>query len=283
MKGGGGGGALFQKQRNTASLDPGRSAHIYSAPTACVKPRVRDGRQPSRPLPGDGRCPAHWDGPPPPPCSPGQQDKKCPSGCRLRAALSQTDGHAARKISNVCQAAGRSESALRETMSRVADVYRRHRRNLVIRHVSEQKSVRDGTLLARKLTALRQRSMRLQRRLDQLKERVCGQVEALWRAQVDVDMKLRACGGSCRTSSAPGVRHAAYRRLLAQVSETEVRGKRKKNTGRPPPDMPQIKVRSTRQEPPPSEAYKSIPTVRKEFLTQFEDIPLNLIFIENAD
>ncbi|XP_077445717.1 fibrinogen alpha chain isoform X2 [Stigmatopora argus] len=221
--------------------------------------------------------------PPPFPSGPHPKDKKCPSGCRLQAVLSQTDADAAGKIYNVCEAARSAESALEEMMSDVADVYRRHRRSLVIRHVSEQRSVRDGTLLARKLTSLRQRSLQLQRQLDQLTERVRLQVQALWRAEVDVDMKLRACGGSCRTASALGVHHDTYRTLLADVSETEARGKKKKKKVLAPQDIPQIKVKSTRPEPPRSEAYKSIPTVQKELLTQFEDIPINVIFIENAD
>ncbi|XP_077445716.1 uncharacterized protein LOC144066212 isoform X1 [Stigmatopora argus] len=122
--------------------------------------------------------------PPPFPSGPHPKDKKCPSGCRLQAVLSQTDADAAGKIYNVCEAARSAESALEEMMSDVADVYRRHRRSLVIRHVSEQRSVRDGTLLARKLTSLRQRSLQLQRQLDQLTERVRLQVQALWRAEV---------------------------------------------------------------------------------------------------
>ncbi|XP_057710333.1 fibrinogen alpha chain isoform X2 [Corythoichthys intestinalis] len=203
---------------------------------------------------------------------------KCPSGCRLQAALSQTDSDTAAKIYEVCNKARTSESSLENVMAKVADVYRRHRKVLVIRHVSELKLVQDGAQLARKLTSLRQRSLRLQRRLKQLNERVRQQVEELWRAEVDVDMKLRACKGSCRTALALGVDHHNYHTLLADVSETYSRRKKKA-----PQDIPQITVRSLEEFALPSEAYKWIPTVQKELLTQFEDIPKNQIFVENGD
>ncbi|XP_077357504.1 fibrinogen alpha chain [Festucalex cinctus] len=172
------------------------------------------------------------------------------------------------------------EDAVEEFMAKVADVYRHHRRVLVIQHVSELKFVRDAAELARNLTSFRQRSRRLQQRLDELNERVRRQVEELWRAEVDVDMKLRACAGSCRTALPLGVDRDGYRALRTDAAEMD--GRRRKKAP-PLPDIPPIKVRPVLVGPPPSKAYKHIPAVREQLLTQFEDIAQNQLFVEKAE
>ncbi|XP_061620033.1 fibrinogen alpha chain [Phyllopteryx taeniolatus] len=172
------------------------------------------------------------------------------------------------------------EAKVEEFMAKVAKVYRHHRRILVIQHVSELKFVQDAVELARNLTSLRQRSLRLRWKLEELNERVQRQVEELWRAEVDVDMKLRACGGSCRAALSFSVDHDGYRALRAGAAEIE----RQRSEEVPPPrDIPPIKLRPTLVGPTASKAYKRIPTVRRELLTQFEDIGQNQLFVDKSE
>ncbi|XP_037116393.1 uncharacterized protein LOC119128241 isoform X2 [Syngnathus acus] len=71
-------------------------------------------------------------------------------------------------------------------MAKVVNVYHHHRKALVFQHVSELNFVQDAAELAKNLTLLRQRSWRLQQRMEELNERVQQQAEELWRAEVMV-------------------------------------------------------------------------------------------------
>ncbi|XP_077401504.1 fibrinogen alpha chain-like isoform X2 [Vanacampus margaritifer] len=245
---------------------------------ACARSHIQHGRRQTSLSSDERRCPARSDVPP---CSHGDWGRTCPSGCRLQAVLSQADMEADGKLDAFCKTAKKMEAAFEEFMAKVVNVYRHHRRVLVIQHVSELKFVQDAAELAKNLTSLRQRSWQLRQRLEELNERVQRQVEELWRAEVDVDMKLRACGGSCRTALPFSIDRDGYRTLRADLAEFDRQRNRKKAP--PPPDIPQIKLRPVLVGPPPSKTYKQIPAVRSELLTQFEDIGQNQLYVEKSE
>ncbi|XP_061664967.1 uncharacterized protein LOC133494811 isoform X2 [Syngnathoides biaculeatus] len=258
----------LEKEGSSSSPAP------ISKDQACA--RLRERRRPA-PSPEGRRCPARSDVAP---CLHDDRGKKCPSGCRLHAVLSQADTEAGRKLDGICKTAELMEAKAEELVAKVADVYRHHRRALVVQHVSELKFAQDAGELARKLTSLRRRSRRLRRRLGELSERARRQVEELWRAEVDVDMKLRACGGSCRAALSLDVDPDGYRALRADAARMERRGSEKVS---PPPDISPVRLRPALVGPAPSEAYKRIPTVRRELLTQFEDIGQHRLFVDTSE
>nr|XP_049617841.1 fibrinogen alpha chain [Syngnathus scovelli] len=185
-----------------------------------------------------------------------------------------------RKLDGFCKNAKTLENTFEEFTAKVVNVYRHHRKALVFQHVSELKFVQDAAELAKNLTLLRQRSWRLQQRMDELNERVQQQVEELWRAEVDVDMKLRACRGSCRVALPFSIDHDTYRTLQGDAAQFD---HRRSKQASPPRDIPQIKLRPVLVGPPPSKEYKQIPIVRSELLTQFEDIGQNQLFVEKSE
>ncbi|XP_019711536.1 fibrinogen alpha chain [Hippocampus comes] len=254
-----------------------RKLLVLGKQISCAGLHIQHGRQQPGLSHTGRRCPARSDVPP---CSHGDWGRKCPSGCRLQAILSQAHTKVDRKLYGFCKTAKTLEAANDELMAKVANVYRQHRRVLVIQHVSELKFVQDAAELARNLTTLRQRSGRQRQRLEELKERVRRQVEELWRAEVDVDMKLRACAGSCKAVLPFSIDDAAYRTLRADATEFD---SQRRKQAPPPGDIPQIKLRPVLVGPPPSKAYKQIPTVRSELLTQFEDIGQNQLFLVESE
>lgn len=99
--------------------------------------------------------------------------------------------------------------------------------------------------------------------------------------QVDLDMKLRTCRGSCRLAQSFSVDHGGYEPLQTDrnFKDQTVR------QAAPPANTPQINL-----EPAdvglPSTEYRTIPAVQRELLTHFEDIGVNrfaLEFIESAE
>ncbi|XP_054457092.1 fibrinogen alpha chain [Anoplopoma fimbria] len=165
-------------------------------------------------------------------------------------------------------------------MTAMTRIYSYNRRVIVNRYMSKLNFVEHAEGLERNLTSLRKRSSRLTLQLEELLGNVQKQMEDLYRTEVDIDMKLRACYGSCRLVLPFSVDHLSYQTLrtdMEQVEETLI-GSRK--LAPPPNDVPHVKLQPVDVGPAPPAEYRTIPTVRRELLTQFEDIEQNRVVVE---
>ncbi|XP_024144110.1 fibrinogen alpha chain [Oryzias melastigma] len=190
--------------------------------------------------------------------------------------MSQMEMDVDRKLQTVCETAKTLEEAAEKSMARMTQVYNSHRRVIVSRYVSEQKFAARADVLAKKLTSLQEKSKVLDVKIKELRSKVKKQVEELYRTEVDVDMMLRACGGSCPSRTPFSVDHHSS---LQSESMLEVLHQRSR-VSPPPTAVKKIKLQPLENSLKPSTDYKSIPTVRKEVLTQFEDVDLNRFSLE---
>ncbi|XP_070849820.1 fibrinogen alpha chain [Chaetodon trifascialis] len=147
---------------------------------------------------------------------------------------------------------------------------------------SELKIVEYAEGLTRNLTLLRKRSSSLSLHLDELRHNIQKQMEDLYRTEVDVDMKLRACYGSCRSVPPFSVDHPSYQTLHTDLDQMDKTVSWRKKIAVPPQDIPHIKLQPVNVGLTPSADYKTIPTVQRELLTQFEDIGQNLLVLEES-
>lgn len=85
-------------------------------------------------------------------------------------------------------------------------------------------------------------------------------------------MKLRACHGSCRLVLPFSVDHPSYQALQLDMEAMDKTLNQRRKAATPPEDIPHIKLQPVDVGPAPSAEYKTIPTVQRELLTQFEDI-----------
>uniref|UniRef100_A0A3Q1F3U9 Fibrinogen alpha chain n=1 Tax=Acanthochromis polyacanthus TaxID=80966 RepID=A0A3Q1F3U9_9TELE len=214
-----------------------------------------------------------------PMCSDDDWISKCPSGCRLQGLIQQTGDTVDRKLWTVCRAAKTMEDATEKSMKAAASVYSSQRLLVVSRYMSELKFTKLAEDLSGNVTTLRKRSTQLSRQLEELSVDVRKQIEDLYRAEVDIDMKLRSCHGSCRSVPPFKVDHSSYETLRADMDETL--GRRNKAT-RPPEDVPHIKLQPVDAGVASSAGYKSIPTVERELLTPFKDIEQNRLTMEKG-
>ncbi|XP_008294375.1 fibrinogen alpha chain [Stegastes partitus] len=205
-------------------------------------------------------------------CSDDDWVSKCPSGCRLQGLIWQTGGAVETRLWTACQTLKTLEGAAEESMKATASVYSSQRRLVVGRYTSELKFAELADGLSGNLTSLRQRSTSLWRQLEELSGSVRTQLEDLYRTEVDADMKLRACHGSCRSALPFDVDHSSYQRLQTDLDKTL---SRRNKAAVPPADVPRIKLLPE---------YETIPMVQTELLTQFEDIGQNqLTLVESVD
>ncbi|XP_041635760.1 fibrinogen alpha chain [Cheilinus undulatus] len=215
-----------------------------------------------------------------PMCSDDDWVSKCPSGCRVQGMISQMESEVERKLRMVCKKAKMYEDAAEKTMKAMTHVYNRNRRVIVDRYISELKFVEHSQGLARNLTSLRRKSSRLSKQLQELNHKVQEQVRELYRTEVDIDMKLRACQGSCKAVVPFTVRHHSYETLQTAMQQLGKGLKKKKAAAVPLQDIPHINLQPIDVSQVSSADYKTIPTVQRELLTQFEDIGQNRIFLE---
>ncbi|CAB1451411.1 unnamed protein product [Pleuronectes platessa] len=244
-----------------------------------LKQQKQDGRQRVRRTQRNRRrrCRAESDVPL---CSDDDWVSKCPSGCRLQGLISQRQRDVERKLWKVCKTVKLYEEAAETSMTAMTQIYNSNRRVIVNTYISELKFVDGSEELSRTLTSLRRRSSSLSQRLKELRSAVRKQVEDLYRAEVDIDMTLRTCHGSCRSALPFTVDHPSYQTLETDMDQTNKAVHQRTRAVTPPEDTAHVSIKTIDMSPAPSLEYRSIPAVQRELLTQFEDIGQNELGLE---
>ncbi|XP_032439319.1 fibrinogen alpha chain [Xiphophorus hellerii] len=217
-------------------------------------------------------------------CSDDDWVSKCPSGCRLQGLMSEMESDVEKKLQMFCQKSSVYEIAMEKSMAEMTHIYNSNRRAMVNRYISELKFVESADKLGKNLRELRQRSRFLAQKIKELSDHVRKQVEELYRTEVDVDMKLRTCQGTCRVALMFSVDHHGYQTLQTDLRLMDKTMKQKTKPAKPPQNIPRVTLQPANVGPPPPAEYKTIPTVQKELLTQFEDIEQNrVVLVDQSD
>ncbi|KAJ8008507.1 hypothetical protein DPEC_G00105600 [Dallia pectoralis] len=211
-------------------------------------------------------------------CSDDQWESKCPSGCRLLGLIEERERQTEDRMRNICQRKLKYEDKSTTSMLTTKHIYYTNRKTIVQTYVSEVRYVELAERLAQNITLLRNRLNVLSQKLKEQQIHVKKQIQDIYRQEVDVDIKLRACQGSCKRTFAFHIDHRGYQLLQDQITIFDTTSSQKP----PANDIPKIKLRPVKVGPPPSIGYKTIPIVQKELLTQFEDIEQNQVILEEV-
>ncbi|XP_074555330.1 fibrinogen alpha chain [Halichoeres trimaculatus] len=198
-----------------------------------------------------------------PMCSDDDWVSKCPSGCRLQGLISKMDSEVERKLRKVCKTGMMYEDAAERSMKAMTHIDSHNRRVIVDRYMSDLKFVEQAERLTRNLTSLRNRSSMLSQQLEEMNHRVQKQIEDLYRAEVDIDMKLRACKGSCHSAIPFDVSHPSYEALQNDMEQLD-RTFQHRKAAVPPQDIPHLTLQPVDVDQASSSEYKTIPTVQRE-------------------
>ncbi|XP_030631866.1 fibrinogen alpha chain isoform X2 [Chanos chanos] len=180
------------------------------------------------------------------------------------------------RLRKIC---ARTQQYISETTSNMlttAKVYKAHRKIIVQTHVSELRYVDVAEALHRNLTLLRKRSGELSQKLKELQHLILEQIKEMHRTEVDIDIKIRACQGSCKSTSVYSIDHQYYKSMRDSLAELGQTAEKKRTV-----------FKDTKLQlhpvpaPPVSLSYRMIPIVRKELLTKFEDIEQNQVVLED--
>lgn len=184
------------------------------------------------------------------------------------------------KLRAICKTATIFKDAAEKSMSTTAQIYHKNRESIINASKLQVKFVENAEGLATKLTSLQKKSVKLTQQMKELSEKVQKQMKELLRKEVDVDMSLRSCLGSCSSVSPFTVNLQDYETLRTQVEQTDQTTRKYRTPNRE--NIPQIRVIPSDFGPEPLPVYKTIKTVLTEGLNLFEDVRPHHVVIEET-
>ncbi|XP_056626982.1 fibrinogen alpha chain [Triplophysa dalaica] len=125
--------------------------------------------------------------------------------------------------------------------------------------------------LHRNLTFLHKRSAELAKELQKHHHLLSRQIIEMHRLEVDIDIKIRACKGSCKQTFDHTVDKEGFEGMESKMAEFSITSKRQKS-------FIEFRLKSVDQ-PSVSHTYRKIP-VGTELLTMFEDIVQHQVVLE---
>lgn len=162
-------------------------------------------------------------------------------------------------------------------------------------------ALQDAEKAAKNLTSLQERLFSLLQQVDELSDRTHTQLGSLYRAevrlqkmekaltdsaaqnicssfcgrQVDLDIKLRACAGSCRSLEPFTADHDSFSPLESDMEELKQTLSRRWSTGKPPNGIPQVRLLHTAVSLPRAGAK-----LQAELLRQLQLVGQKLIVLD---
>ncbi|KAK7909496.1 hypothetical protein WMY93_014180 [Mugilogobius chulae] len=206
----------------------------------------------------------------PPMCTDHDWTSRCPSGCRIQGLILEHEKKVENKLRNVCKMAKTYEDTAEKSMSTTAKIYHKSRENIINTTALHVRFVKGAEDLTKNLTSLRNQSKSLVVKMTELKENIQKQLEDLLRTEVEVDMRLRSCLGSCQSGFPFSVNLEDYVTLRSQTEQMN-NGERKSDDAKLR-TIPQIRTSPVDFGPEPSPVYKTLKTVLDEGLNLFEDL-----------
>ncbi|XP_051559263.1 fibrinogen alpha chain-like [Myxocyprinus asiaticus] len=152
-----------------------------------------------------------------PMCTDDEWGSKCPSGCRIQGLMDKADHDILKKIEKIRRLLneGRQLYTSADHMSKTTYSYLRERLTSDAGNDNRYASLAEQ--LRQRISEIKIKIDRQLRLLEALKTQVKNQVVVMKRLEVDIDIKLRACKGSCASYSEFTVDRESYVTLDKQM------------------------------------------------------------------
>ncbi|KAK3511098.1 hypothetical protein QTP70_030302 [Hemibagrus guttatus] len=126
------------------------------------------------------------------------KDTRCPSGCRLQGFIDQADRDSYEHLNGICEKTKQYKTASSSTIMRTAQVYEEQRKIIIRTHMEELRYAEAAEMLNRNLTLLQKKITEIFRRMQTYHIQTEEQIDKIQQLEADIDIKLRACKGSCK-------------------------------------------------------------------------------------
>ncbi|XP_061566057.1 fibrinogen alpha chain [Cololabis saira] len=154
-------------------------------------------------------------------CTDEDWGSKCPSGCRIQGLMDKHDHDLLKKVERIRNLLDQYKAKHRSADHVSKQTYDYLRDKLTTDAGSDNDYYDLAQNLRKRITELKIKIDRQMRILSALKDRVKDQVTEMQRMEIDIDIKLRACKGSCATHYEHQVDHESYVTLEKQVVQLD--------------------------------------------------------------
>ncbi|XP_028647207.2 LOW QUALITY PROTEIN: fibrinogen alpha chain [Erpetoichthys calabaricus] len=154
-------------------------------------------------------------------CSDDDWGPKCPSGCRIEGLMNEADRDLKKKIDNIRKLLEDNRNRYKNTRQTTENVYGLIREKLLLDTGNDDKYGKLADDLRRRIVDLRVKIINNLERLAALKNSIRQQVNEMNALEVDIDIKIRACKGSCANSASYNVDRESYVTLDKQLTQLD--------------------------------------------------------------
>ncbi|XP_040887567.1 fibrinogen alpha chain [Toxotes jaculatrix] len=154
-------------------------------------------------------------------CTDDDWGSKCPSGCRIQGLMDKYDHTLLKKIEKIRAFLDQNRAKHRSADQVSKQTYDYLRDKLVVDSGYDNNYYDLAQSLRQRITDMKIKIDRQLRILAALKDRVKDQVVEMQRLEVDIDIKLRSCKGSCSSYSEYQVDKESYVELDKQINQLD--------------------------------------------------------------
>ncbi|XP_062373070.1 uncharacterized protein DDB_G0271670-like [Sardina pilchardus] len=156
-----------------------------------------------------------------PMCTDGDWGPKCPSGCRIQGLLDKTDHDLLGRIDKIRQLLDDNRQKYRSTDQSSKQTYDYLRDRLTTSSGDDNKYMSLAESLRQRIVDIKIKIERQLNILEAFKSRIRDQVIEMQRLEVDIDMKLRNCKGSCAEYAEFSADRESYVAIDKQLDQLE--------------------------------------------------------------
>ncbi|KAM7376901.1 hypothetical protein PAMA_013600 [Pampus argenteus] len=154
-------------------------------------------------------------------CTDDEWGSKCPSGCRIQGLMHTYDNNLLRKITKIDSLLDQYKAKHRSADLVSKQTYDYLKESLLIDADHDNSYYTLAQDLRQRITDMKIKIDRKLRYLESLKDKVKEQVIEMQRMEVDIDIKLRACKGSCKGHTEYQVDQQSYVELDKQIKQLD--------------------------------------------------------------
>ncbi|XP_032374918.1 fibrinogen alpha chain isoform X2 [Etheostoma spectabile] len=154
-------------------------------------------------------------------CSDDDWGAKCPSGCRILGLINKFDHGAMKRIEKIRGLLDLNKAKHRSADQVSKQTYDYLKDKLTVDSDNDNSYYNLAQTLRQRITDMKIKIDRQLRILGALKDRVKDQVVDMQRLEVDIDIKLRSCKGSCQSYTVHQLDRESYVELEKQVGQLD--------------------------------------------------------------
>ncbi|NXT78949.1 FIBA protein, partial [Zapornia atra] len=152
-------------------------------------------------------------------CADDDWGTKCPSGCRMQGLIDETDQDYSHRIDKIKRLLAENQNSFKKSSQIVVDTINLQKPNLDKAQQTDETYSQVSGELRRRIVTLKQRVVTQVNRIKALQSSIQEQVLEMKRLEVDIDIKIRACKGTCARGFDYQVDKEGYENIQKQLTQ----------------------------------------------------------------